>query len=315
MTCCGRKIYLIDEVRKAFKSLYPGIDHHVLVTESDSLSPSLHYADKSFVVPRIKEEGYLERIIDICLQEGVDFLLPSKDSELTLFAGSVVLNEMLKLPLSSLETIRVCEDKIAFFDYLKNYFIMPDTWMSRDGSDNLTEYPVVVKERGVGIETSGYYICNNDQQLNNAISQCMQPVIQKYIKGSEYTVDAIFNKNSEMIVAVPRERLRVRQFVSDVGLACKDESFEKNTEEVGRKLNLKGPVNVQWIRTSDGVDYLIEVNPRISGGLQITLAACPSYVEAFLADSLGLPINIPPRNLPMIGIKYDSMLAFKPDFL
>jgi hypothetical protein len=68
-------------------------------------------------------------------------------------------------------------------------------------------------------------------------------------------------------------------------------------------------VNLQWIKDGQGVNHLIEVNPRISGGLQITLAACPDFITAVLRQALGLGSERMDFEPGVLTMKYDAVIS------
>jgi len=312
LTCCGRKIYLVHELRKALNTLLPGQKHRILVTESYPWSPSLQFADKGFLVQRISDNGYLERIAAICRDESVDILLPSKDLELDLFACAhgQELPASVRLALSNHETLCICKDKLRFHDELHEFFQMPRTALAADRQSATICFPCVIKEHGPGMEGgSGFHLCRDESSLCEAVRNCRAPICQEYIEGTEYTVDALFNAESEPVAIVPRRRLLLRQNVSDVGLSVYDKEMVNLTASLGRRLRFTGPVNVQWIKDQSGRLWLIEANPRISGGLQITLAACPEYLQALTALILGHKVAPLGYVTNVLTMKYDSSVS------
>ncbi|KQC14087.1 MAG: hypothetical protein APR63_06150 [Desulfuromonas sp. SDB] len=293
------------------KYIFPNEKHNVIVTESYEYSPSLYYADKGFIVPPITDKNYINDIIKICDQEKILFILPTKDTELIKFAGNLNLFKGIKLLLSSLETIVVCEDKLNFYEELKKDFNLPKTFIGTLSKKIKIKWPVIIKERGKGIETSGYNVCRNQEELNYTIKSYKYPIVQEYIEGQEYTVDCIFNADNSPICIVPRKRLKIRQYVSDVGLVDRDDELINLTKKLGKRLKLTGPANIQWIKNSDNIPFLIEVNPRISGGLQISLAACPDFIKALIQVAFNMSTNELEFYDDIVVMKYDSVVSKK----
>ncbi len=313
ITCCGRKVYLIDEIRKALKELFPGKRNEVLVAESDKYSPSLYYADKGFILPSISDGKYFKCILDICTRQKVSLLLPTKDTEISKFAQKirVLRNENIKIPLSSPTTIKILEDKLSFFDVMKEKFKVPITFSAKDIELKDIVFPCIVKERGLGTETSGFYVCTGPEELRVAVKKLTEPILQEKIDGSEYTVDALFDMNNLPIAIVPRLRLKTRQYVSDVGVAVSDKYLLQACEAVAKFLKITGIVNFQWIKNAKGDYYLIEINPRISGGLQITLAACPQFILSLVKFSFDIGLKRLNYRPSILTMKYDSVISTK----
>ena len=57
----------------------------------------------------------------------------------------------------------------------------------------------------------------NVDELTQAVERVNTPIIQEYLRGEEYTVDVLANADSEIIAAVPRQRIEVRAGISHIG--------------------------------------------------------------------------------------------------
>ena len=84
------------------------------------------------------------------------------------------------------------------------------------------------------------------------------------------------------------------------------------SNEILNYLCVVGPVNLQFIKNTVGDIYLIEINPRISGGLDLSIAANAPFhswiIQYFLDDKfedMGTIIN----NLVMT--RYYSSVFFE----
>jgi len=309
ITCCGRKIYLIDAIRRVLQEIAPLEDVRVLVTESYPYSPSLFKADKGFVVDRIRHPAYFETICKICRDENVSILLPTKDTELTIFAENLALLHPTKIPIASLSTVATCANKLAFYHFLNEHFRMPTTWAMEEFQPHCLDAPVVVKERGDRQETSGFSLCTDYEQVKAAVRKYDAPIVQQWIEGQEYTVDCLFDACSNPVVVIPRKRLLMREYVSDVGLVVRNDHIIEQTTVLGSLLKLVGPANVQWIERTDESLFLLEVNPRISGGLQISLAACPDFLRALVVLALGRTAPPLPFDEGVLVMKYDEVVS------
>lgn len=313
ITCCGRKLYLIKEIRRTLNVLFPKKANKVFVTESDRYSPSLYYADKGFIVPPISDGGYLKSILNICLEQKVSVIIPTKDTELSKFSRCIqtLNNKNIKIPLAAADTIEILEDKLKFYYKMNRCCKVPLTYTAKDIKLKDIAFPCIVKERGVGVETSGFHVCDGRKELNIILNKLKDPIIQEKINGTEYTVDALFNMDGFPVGIIPRVRLKTREYVSDVGVVVKDEELVKQCKRVAKFLNFTGIANFQWIKDEKGVYYLIEINPRVSGGLQITLAACPQFIPSLIKLSFGMKIKPLNYRSPVLTMKYDSVISTK----
>ena len=81
---CGTRNKLVRFFKEAFHSLPGG--GRVIVTDCSPWAPALYEADAFYLVPPMKDPGYEDRILEICMREQVNALLPLFEDELDLLA-------------------------------------------------------------------------------------------------------------------------------------------------------------------------------------------------------------------------------------
>ena len=64
-------------------------DGFVIATDCSNIAPAIYEADRHYIVPRITEPGYIDRILDICRKENVNGVLSLIDPELSLLAENI----------------------------------------------------------------------------------------------------------------------------------------------------------------------------------------------------------------------------------
>jgi carbamoyl-phosphate synthase large subunit len=127
----------------------------VIATDCSPIAPAIYEADKYYIVPRITEPGYIERILEICRCEQVSGVLSLIDPELSMLAehteafrnvGTTVIG-------SDLECCDRALDKWKMFCWLKehdylcarSYLSVADFYTDRD--NGLIDFPVFVKAK------------------------------------------------------------------------------------------------------------------------------------------------------------------------
>jgi carbamoyl-phosphate synthase large subunit len=124
--------------------------------------------------------------------------------------------------------------------------------------------------------------------------------VQHRLAGREFTVDTLVDHKGTMAAAVPRWRDETK-----AGISVRGETFEHRTLVQGvagllGALSLTGPANVQGFVAldappaglgGDAVVAFIEVNPRFSGGLPLSIGAGADLVGQYLRGMLGLPLE------------------------
>ena len=103
---------------------------------------------------------------------------------------------------------------------------------------------------------------------------------------------------------MPRERLVIRAGVSDRNYA---QTFARDDiAKIAEKLEIVGPANIQC--KADGRELsLIEVNPRFSGGIPLTIAAGADFPAWLVQMKSGIPVP------PQLGKFQDglAMMSFE----
>ncbi len=175
------------------------------------------------------------------LAKKVDFIFLFVDEEiLQIQKNRKKLNSIeKKLILSNDKTLDTCLNKRKFhtfciknkintpsFSYCKNMIAKP---IYGRGGDNI-----------FNISNKGDY---------NFFKKKKNFIVQKFIKGKEYTIDCLFDRNGELIFALPRIRM-VHKGVSIVGKTVKDKRIETFIKELSRNMIFfwtnKCPINKRF---------------------------------------------------------------------
>ena len=83
---CGTRDLLVRYFKRADYGRVIGAD-------CSELAPALYEADKYYLIPRMKEEGYFDAILEICRKEGITAILPLQEDELNLISENRELFE------------------------------------------------------------------------------------------------------------------------------------------------------------------------------------------------------------------------------
>ena len=176
--------------------------------------------------------------------------------------------------ISPPETIEIFQDKwktALFFEK----FDLPAA-----KSSLLPEYPLIKPRMGrgsVGIRVE------YDAKKRTEIF-CDGDISQTILRGEEYTVDCLFDAFGEPIFIVPRKRGAVVAGKSTMGVTVKNHTIDHIVRKIAKEIQFIGPINIQFF--VDGSDVkLIEINPRIAGGMALGFAATKNWIPLF-ADIL-----------------------------
>lgn len=103
-------------------------------------------------------------------------------------------------------------------------------------------------------------------------------LVMPYLSGKEYSCDCLATSQGNLII--PRyktgKRYSIVRFESEIMSAC---------ERIMDRLQLKMPMNIQFKYEGD-TPYLLEINPRMSGGLQLSCKATGINLPAIALNKL-----------------------------
>ena len=259
-------VNVISSLRSA-----PDIEVRIVSGDMDPLAPGLFLADSSYVLPPISESGYIEELIRIAHKEKLDYLIPifSREIELISSRMDLLLDNDLKCMVPGTSTLSIVNDKEKFSNWLiENGIQGPPSIDPNEGP-----YPLFIKPRS-GSSSKGARLVSTIEDLGNI--DISSHILQEYIEGKEYTIDFLASGEHELIAAVPRERIEVKD-----GKAVKTRTVilpeaVEILRKIVTKLEYQGPGNLQMIKGKKGM-FVIELNPRFAaGGLPLATASGPN---------------------------------------
>ena len=102
--------------------------------------------------------------------------------------------------------------------------------------------------------------------------------------------DVFSDEEGRPVNILPRLREKVRSGVSDVGRVFLDPDLLEILNSKLTNFRLKGPWNLQCIKSA-GDYYFLEVNPRFSGGIPLTIEAGMDFCQNLLEWFFNLEIT------------------------
>lgn len=194
----------------------------------------------------------------------------------------------LGLITTNTETCKIFLDKQEMHDNCMKYCI--NTIPLSNG-----DIPLFIKPRR-GSASKGTFLIKDHIYKDYIFSKINndQYIVQRYIDGVEYTVDAYVSRGGDLIGAVPRKRTFVTSGESTIATIVKDDEILEHTEYILSKFDLIGPLTLQFIRSENEL-YFLELNPRFGGGVIASIEAGFNIPKLMLQDYLGEKIK-PQKN-------------------
>jgi carbamoyl-phosphate synthase large subunit len=181
--------------------------------------------------------------------------------------------------ISPTETIALCEDKWLTYEFFRSCGVPVPV-------SSLAAEHELLKPR-VGRGGTGI------RRLQPGESPDMDGYLtQAFLRGQEYSVDAFCDLEGRPLYIVPRQRLAVESGLSVRGRVTWHPTIEAHVRTALAAAHFVGPVNLQCFDTPDGV-FFTEINPRIAGGMSLSLAATENWFA--LLPRLAAGERIAPR--------------------
>src|ERR1017187_1800060 len=269
ITSASRKVSLVQAFVEAARLEGGG---KVIAADADWRSAALHFAGRSYLVPKSLDARFFDAIHRICERESVRLVIPTRDKELPAF--SQVRGEFLArgivVMVADPEVVAVCQDKLRFVSFCCDRgFHVPRTFGLTDL--DTAPFPLFVKER-FGKGSANARRIASREGLELTLPLMGHPVIQECVEAQEYTVDLMADFCSRVLTAVARERLRVLGGESFVGRTSRQMTVIDECVRLADALKLVGHNTIQCFFDGRTVKF-IEVNPRFGGGANLGFAA------------------------------------------
>lgn len=306
----GRRLYLIRWFREAFEQL--GIEGRVIVTESDPTSASFTYADDAFEVPRYSDSNYENAMVQLFEQIKPDLLFSVNDYELDMLAGGLAA----KLRKSGAIVVsldahqhQIVSDKYRMAHELSRAGVLvPETVLGNDYPRAqemlLRDGKVIIKHR-FGSGSSGLSIISSVEELKTEIAKTADipgsfpvdgveaVIVQKYIAGIEYGIDAVAPldgaKELSEVAVLARQKLRMRAGETDKAITVDGGQFTNLGQRIALHLGAQGLIDIDClISEADGLQYVIDINPRFGGGYPFMHMAGADVPRYYVDFALGI---------------------------
>jgi carbamoyl-phosphate synthase large subunit len=274
---------------KSFR-LQKELDIEIIAADVDKLAAGLYLADEHYVSPPItNKEKYLDFLCGLCEQYRVNALFPCYSKELSIVSGAEAAFHRIgtSMLLPPPDAIDLCNDKEHIALHVEKLGIPVPTTFRKPGGANLPLFSKLLE----GSSSIGALYVDSIHLLNHLLCSGETRIYQEFIRGTEYTVDVLCDRDSKVLFAGPRKRLATKAGQSVKGISVQSDILHEYVERICRSVGIIGVCNIQFVE-SNGKYYFIELNPRYAaGGLMLTVNAGANLPLAALKLMLGLPVG------------------------
>jgi carbamoyl-phosphate synthase large subunit len=270
--------------------------HRVVAVDASAEAVGLRLADHSAVLPLANEAAFADALCDVAEQFAATALIPTVAEELVVLHGIIPALDAVGVGhwLADPGAVESCTDKWLFHQAAQNSGVpVPETALASTAG---VPGPWVIKPRN-GRGSRDVYLTDDEHEAKSLLSRVPDALVQHQLSGQEFTVDALVDRDGTLVAAAPRWRNETKAGISVRGETFVNAAVVAGVAQLLGGLNLRGPANVQGFLDPsaqsgwrDGLAF-VEVNPRFSGGLPLTLAAGCDVVGQYLRGIVGLPME------------------------
>ena len=279
------------------------------------------YCDVSGTEPNINGEAYLTYCLDYCVQHQIDVFVPRKENVLiaqNLHKFEQIGVKVLVCPDGDL--MELMDNKAAMYESLlenerNGQFVVqiPSYRIVNNAEDFKNAYEELGKNNTklcikpvVGEGAMGFRIIDDSAEslsflFNSASSQKLsfdtifrilkteptfpEIMVLEYLEGYEYSIDCIAEADGTLLTAIPRKKAhgRIREIEYN-------EELIQIAHKMAELYKIPFVFNIQ-VKYKNGIPKLLEINPRMSGGLHISCLSginIPYYaIKTLLGGKVG----------------------------
>ncbi len=276
-------------------------DVRIIGLSYETLEPGIYmkeFVDKAYQIP-LPSAGTTvlkERLEYIHSIENIDVIIPNFDAELHNF---IKIQDELKSAFNIATALPTAEQfeerhKSVLSEFGAKYDVdVPKNKMIFSASEiqglaNEFSYPLVVKGKfyDASIAASPEQAINYFHKISAKWG--LPIIIQQFVSGNEVNITAIGDGKGNCLGAVPMRKL----YITDkgkawAGVSLEDEKLIDIAHSVISKSKWKGGCELEFIKSKEGVYYLLEMNPRFPAWVYLAKGCGQNHPESLVKIALG----------------------------
>jgi len=266
----------------------------VYATHPKKHSLMLQFADHAEIEPSLTGEEYIEYCLEYCRKNKIDIFIPHfQQKEISKYVAAFHELGTKVLVCEDHHLLEMIADKGSLFSRMKRIqgVILPDYHIVRTPAEFMKAY-IDLREKGhvvcmkptAGEGGQGFRIITDkkDTSINSILSNVSVRIsyqdvyeilsvhdefpplmVMEYLDGYEYSVDCLA-MNGKLLAAVPRKKVAGRNQFLEENL-----DLLQTARAITEELQIPYNFNIQFIY-KNGVPKLLEINPRMSGGMYMS---------------------------------------------
>jgi len=263
-------------------------------TSLESDAGCVMFRDYTTGLPFVDESSFLRKFCRLLLDKKMEFVFPAHDT-----VGLFLAEHQDELPcrvlISPVDTCQICRDKLETYRYFNGVIPVPQVF---EQIKDVTTFPVFLKPR-VGEGSKGVFCVRTQKELQGIWEQKKDLLILEYLPGQEYTVDCFTDCKGKLLFVGARERIRVAQGISVDTRVVNKKKFLPYAKLINQHLNLHGAWFFQVKQRANGEMVLLEIAPRVSGGMGLFRNRGVNLPLLTVYDAIDIPFTIHEQKYPV----------------
>lgn len=295
-----KRVLVLDANQRSALAVTRSLGKHgltVFTAEEDasSLAGQSRFVSAHFTYPspRLSADAFTLELANLVKQHRIDLLLPMTELTTSLVLGTRSRFHRAKVPFSDSQTVASISDKCALMKMAASLGVpYPQTWFCENAAsltcdlDDL-DYPIVLKPALSWLEHKGEW-CRVAVRTANSAAQARQIfasdsvfqthpfMIQAFVEGQGKGVFALYD-NGKAVTFFAHRRLREKPPSGGVSVLSEsvavDPDLLKHAKALLDAAKWHGVAMVEFKVHPDGTPYLMEINTRFWGSLQLAIDA------------------------------------------
>lgn len=248
---------------------------------------------------RWSDPNVVADIVRVAKEYEIDIILPFVDGAIEIASKVKQHLPGVFIPVGDFETNSTMFDKVSAAKAFEKAGIpIPKTYTAINA-----KMPAIAKPRR-GSASRGIKIFHTLDELMQ-LENLSDYLVQEFLENKdEYTVDCYVSQAGEILTVVPRVRLEVMGGEVTRTITCRNATLDRLSREVIEKFQLRGPVTLQFLHDIDRNRFLLmEVNPRLGGGVVCSIYAGAPITDYILDESRGITLK------PCDDWAYNTLMA------
>ena len=309
----GRRGRLMRDVKETI-----GKTGVLVGADLQSTAPALQFCDRQYVVPPITSPDYVDRILEICRENGIKAVTTLIDPEIEILAAN---SERFRaagvIPLCPAPQSAVyCFDKYRLFEYLSDKGIRtPLTFHAWDDftaalSEGRIAFPVFMKPVCGSGSVGAHKVDTLKQAEADWNSGEHDYIIQEMMTGGDCDADVYVDTISHKAVAAfSKRKIETRIGGASKTISFKDPKLFSFIEEICSVFEFNGPLDMDFF-IKDGEYYLSEINPRFGGAYLHAYGAGVDFIKLIVNNINGIenPVQIGDYDENVLMLMYDDVV-------